>query len=701
MKKVLCLVLVVLMLSMMSSWTYAQANESDKSAKMESVLQIVKQKISVPDELTEFKPSTRERVNSGKVEYVFRWYNEDGGASFEVSCDGEGRINRYYFYDNSLNSRKKLTVLSKANIIEFAETFLRKTLPEAFENDNDILIFDEESWSVNGLNYSLRYIRMRDGVEVKDNEASLNICVYNDVPYVRNMSVYLNYEAEFDSVPKDAEGYKEKYKVAFPLELIYKDDVQYYWKMGNVDNKKVETVLVYRHKDNNFGYTLAETGEIAEEDNLYELYGDTGGGATNEKFETSADAAMGEESFTKQELAELERIKGLISKDDLKKIVKNIPNIGYNDTLEMSSHGIYFYDEKYAVETEFRNNDTYQYVNICVDGETGEVISLRSYVPSNKVSENKELTEAEKRNADEKIDKFLNVVAKEKFGEYALQNEDIYSKRVNKTYDRTVNDIRYISDRISVSFDAENGYVTNYNIDYASKREFAEPIGIVDMDTAYNVIIESAKLKKIYVHTGGTYKVCYTIGEYGTEIDAFTGEKFDSVYGAEPQKIYEYSDIGGHWAEKIIQKLGESQIGFKGEKFLPDEPANQLDLLKIFAAATRDSYYLNYDMEDIYEMFIDEGILTKEEKNPSGFVKREDAFVYMVRLEGLEDVAKLHDIFKVEYADENLISKEKIGYPAILTGKKIICGNGGYIRPDELITRAEAAVMVYNYMMSF
>ena len=63
--------------------------------------------------------------------------------------------------------------------------------------------------------------------------------------------------------------------------------------------------------------------------------------------------------------------------------------------------------------------------------------------------------------------------------------------------------------------------------------------------------------------------------------------------------------------------------------------------------------------------------------------------MYMVKLDGLDKVAKLQDIFKVEYADGNLISKGKIGYPAILTGMKVICGNGGKVRPQDEITRAE------------
>ena len=142
------------------------------------------------------------------------------------------------------------------------------------------------------------------------------------------------------------------------------------------------------------------------------------------------------------------------------------------------------------------------------------------------------------------------------------------------------------------------------------------------------------------------------------------------------------------------------KIGLEGEKFNPDAPITQYDLLRLFGAAVYGQSYITYDEEDLYRDMVSMGVIKEEDKNPTAQVLREDAFVYMVRLDGLEKVAKLSDIFKVEYADGNLLSEGKIGYPAILTGMGIICGNGGYLKPKTSITRAEAMVMVYNYMLS-
>ena len=109
-------------------------------------------------------------------------------------------------------------------------------------------------------------------------------------------------------------------------------------------------------------------------------------------------------------------------------------------------------------------------------------------------------------------------------------------------------------------------------------------------------------------------------------------------------------------------------------------------------------YYINHDADSIYEECVRERVLTKDERDDSAAVTREQAFVYMIRLAGYDSVASLSDIYKVSYADGDKLSDGLIGYAAILSGMGIIEGDGGNIRPKDSITRAEAAVMLYRYM---
>ncbi|MBR3942026.1 MAG: peptidase M4, partial [Clostridia bacterium] len=101
------------------------------------------------------------------------------------------------------------------------------------------------------------------------------------------------------------------------------------------------------------------------------------------------------------------------------------------------------------------------------------------------------------------------------------------------------------------------------------------------------------------------------------------------------------------------------------------------------------------------DAFIHSKILTEAEKAPGSEIKREDAFQYVVRLAGFEKIASLKDIYKVNYADGALLSPEKLGHAAILSGLGVICGDGGNLRPQDLVTNAEAIVLTYKYLLSF
>lgn len=678
MKRFLCgLIAIILVLPL---GVYADTAETDR---MQKALVSVKTKVDIPGELTEFTPYANEY--RGKVSYTFSWQKEDGSASTEIVADESGRIQNYYFYDRDLKSDKKLTALSKQDIVDFAADFAQKALPEAY-TDVDTLVFRDKSWNVNNLNYNLEFVRMHDGIEVKDNVVSMRITVYEDKAYVRSMYVNYNYDAAFEAAGDRITDYAQKYREAFAEEIIYKDEYG--------TDKEMPTALVYRFKDGNAGYILASTGEVATEDPR-----DMGG---DEIFNTAdkemaSGSASREDVLTEKELSELSKIKGLISADEAQKLVGKLPHVKMDSSLKRQSYNISERNGRYIVSADYQNSDKTYYLSVAFDGESGELISLYARKPSDSKTD-LAMTDAQKEAATKNIQEFLRAAAGDKLKEFALVNTDESKMNVSCDYDREVNSIRYINDGIYVSYSAEHGMITSYSMDYDAAKSFEAPEGIIDADKAYEALTKLAPLKEVYMLTGGSYKVCYTVSEQGKEIDAYTGEQYLS-YTWSDNKSYEYKDIESHWAKEKIEKLSEVQIGFEGDAFRPDEAASQYDILRIFAAGVHDRYYLDYTEEELYDMLISDRVISKEQKAPEATVTREEAFVFMIRLACLEDVAKLSQIFKVEYRDGHLLSDGIIGYPAILTGMGIICGNEGMLRPRDSITRAEAAVMVYNYMV--
>lgn len=682
MKKLISLVLV---LSVVLSCITVIA-DSTVSDDMQNVLIKVKQKIDVPEELTEFTPYTSQQNN--KTIYSFMWQDKDGNAHIEVSADDRGRVLSYYSYDSSLKSDKKLTGWSKDEIIGFAETFLKKIAPEAFENENDRLIYDEHSWYVNNLSYQLTFRRLHNGVEVKDNSANINVRIFDDKAYVRNVYINFNYDAKFNDSVSVIDDYESKYKTAFPVELIYMDEYYSYGAKAEEDKDKV--ALVYRFMDNEAGYISAENGEIVTEDTSDKIYYESANGALAEDSLTTSRKEM----LTEQEIKELDMIEEVISKADVEVILKKLPYVNFDKTLEFEYYNLNKNNEKYFVEVSYKNKDN-RYLSVTADGTTGEILSIynRAYHQNGKEAE---LTESQKADANKKIDEFLKVATGEKLKEYAKQGENATGWRVSRNYDRNVNGIRYINDSIYVELDKDANQITNYRFDFEDKN-FISAENAVDSISAYDRILDIEPLKKIYIKTKDVYNLCFTVTD-AIMLDAIIGERYNNGISKETSE-FKYSDIKGHWAEEMINKLAEIQIGFEGEKFDPDKRITQYDLLRLFGAGIRYKSYLTQDEDSLYRDLIYEGILTENEKTPQSDVKREDAFLYMIRLCGWDNVAKLSDIYKVEYADGHKITQGKIGYPAILTGMGIICGDGGRLRPQDEITRAEAVVMLYNYMI--
>ncbi len=678
MKKILCLILTLAML-IPGVGVFADA---EASGSMQEVLLEVKSKITVPEELSKFTPQAMENPEKGTTFYRFTWEKEEGGSYIEVTSDEKGRISNYYAYDSSRKSTKKLTDYTPSDIADYAGEFLKKIAPEAFGTDDE-LVHNDELLYVNNLNYSLTFSRMYNGIEVNNNYANIRIQVFDDEIFVRSMSLAYDYDAQFSIEQNTIEDYNSAYNEVFPVELIYTDEYSY-------NSKDKKTALVYRRKDGEDGYILASDGKKAVEDAPEsELY-------RNEAMKEMASDSMAMGGLTKEEIAGLETVEGLISRDDVRRILKKLPYTKLTDTMKCDSFDIYVTEDVHTVSVSYSSKDGKRIISATLDGMSGDIRNLYN---SAKFNSDIKLTESKKKSGYTSMDKFLEAAASDKIASlnpnpFERENAD----RLTRRYDRQVNGIRYISDGIDITYDVSDGIVTNFSVDFEDDREFRNPEGIVSLEDGTKSLFKTAPLKKIYIKSDGKYRLCYTPDKYSVMIDAFTGEEY-IPYGQSEITNYSYADIDNHWAKDKINKLSEAQIGFGGEKFRPDDEITLYDLLRLFAAGIKGRYYLDYSEEELYRLLENDGVITKEDIEKENSVTREDAFVYMIRLDGIEKVAKLSYIFTVSYEDAELISEGMIGYPAILTGMGIICGNGGKLRPMDSITRAEAAVMVYNYMM--
>lgn len=682
MKKLVSLLMLVVMI-VMSVPTIASSGESEK---MQQVLLSVKQKISIPAELSEFSGKVSDYNN--KITYRFEWATPDCEKNISVTSDDKGRVLNYH--NNTFKvSEKRLSDVSKSELINFAYNFLIKTTPDTYTNENDMFVYDEHSFSAMGnLSYDIGFVRKKDGIEVKNNYASVNVCVIDDEIIVRSFNVNYDYDADFEHTGSDIENYVSKYKENFPVELIYQNEYKTYSKRTE---PRYQPILVYRIKDNDVGYMDANTGEIVKEDEIDMYF------SKNESMSDSMISGGGNGSLTPEEIAELKKIHGLLSTNDIEKLVKSIPYINFTNELVLENsmlykdvYGKYYFNLEYQTPSE----DNYDYISFTVNAKSGEVVSITNNF--GEYEKNKVLNESEKQQAESKIKDFLNTVANDKFT--STQKEQLRDNNNNLTidYTRIVNDIRYINNGINVTYNTKNNVITHYNCNFTDF-EFINPENVIGNAKAYEIILEYAPVIPIFIKSEGVYKKVFTLDKENIVVDAISGEIKNKQHDYE----YNYSDISGHWVEEKANKLAENQMGIKGNKLMPEKEITQSELLYLLCDAIYGKYYSDYSTEQLYENLIRNGIVTQHEKNPDFFVKREDAFVFVIRMAGFEKIAKLENIFKVNYADGDKLSKDKMGYAAILSGLGIICGDGGNVRPQDYLTRAEAITVVYNYLLSY
>ncbi len=675
MKKIISVLIIV----MMFFGTGSVFADEKTSKGMEKVLMKVKEKITADASLEHFASSTT--TDNNKTQYHFRWYNEDDGKSMSVSADSEGRIISYNDYTNE-QSDKLISRFSRKEIVAFAKAFIDRALPETLSDSTDILVYDDTTYNARmGLRYSFSFNRMKNGIKVKDNKADVTVCAADDKLFVRSMNVNYDYETLFAADMGEIENPEFSYMKEFPLELAYTNYYDY------SEKSPVATVLLsYRIKDNDIGYIDAATGKIITEDKI-----------NNEVFKESAaeDSAAGggtNGAFSPAEIEELNKIEGLISTEEIENKLKKLPYIEFKDMLLESCDLTQSYTGEYVYGAYYtsKNKENYHSLSVRVNAKNGKILSL--YQSINGVDA--VVSEKEKENAKKKAEDFLKAAAPEEFSQTLLKYENVSCSRVDLNYVRRVNNIEYVDNGINITFDAAKNLLRSFTLDFTDG-EFTSPDRAINADDAYANVFKKYPVTLFYIKSDGQYKKAFTLSSHSVLMDAQSGE---IINAQEEEESFLYNDISGHWCEDAATKLADIQIGFKGGKLKPDEDITQAELLRFFAGGILSKYYLNNTDEELYQMLIAEKIVTEEEKNPSSIVTREDAFVYMIRCAKLEEVAKLKDIYKVSYKDGNMLSAEKIGYAAILTGFKVICGDGGWLLPKDNLSYAEAAVMLYKFL---
>lgn len=717
MKKFLSLFLSVTMLVtvLLPVQAFAQYDR-----ELEKAIIRAKELIEIPEEFDDFQASVNK--SNDNTFFYLRWNdskNELGEVS--VTIDSGGRVlnyNKYKFYTVWDESRK-LPTISKDSGYEIATEFINKIASDIAEN----LSYEPTSThlNVNSKFYDYNFTRIENDIPFYDN--NVNVSVDNTTGEVTHY--YCNWTNDLDFPDKADIIALEQAQETFKEELGFK--LTYKLKYDYTDNSSTP-YLVYTNVYNNKSID-AKTGEVIDVQN-YILY--SGMGVAKGSEAISRDQAAANIVLTPKEKETIEKVADLMTEVEAEKKARSILNV--DNSLELKNISLYnIWNDKdeyiwnLSFSKEEKKNDRieFYYVDISLNAITGEVISFYRSYPYKEDAPIKYDEEKCLQLSTDLIKSLQPLKFKEvelvdwQESAYRPLTEDEKPRNYYFNFIRKANNAYFLDNGINVQIDATTGIITSYNLNWYNG-ELPSTEEVIGNDAANNVMLEKIGLELKYVldysqqfaekilppiptDRKPEVKLVYALNnKKPSNIDAYTGNLLD--YSGEPYQefgVAKYTDIENHYAEEQINLLAEYGIALPGEEFKPSELITQKEFLYLLQKSLN-PYSIDRmpdtekEEENFYQMLIKQGLIEKDEVNVQAHIARQDAVKFIIRALKYDKVAKVKGIFTVPFTDAEQISPELYGHVALAYGLGISKGNNGEFRPNNDVSRAEAAILIFN-----
>ena len=690
---------------------------------LESIIQAVKAKLSIPSEMTKFDYYYNSQNAYSKAYWYLTWNNEDYSKSISVTVDQDENIISCNSYENrnGMFTPKYL----KSELQGTALDFIKKINPSIA--DKIEFVKAESSGRYSGQ-YIYTFRRVENKIPMPDNTVTVGVNYETGKVTSYDLNWLFDVKVPSADVKITEKEASEKLGKKVSMKLSYQNA----YEADDNGNTTIRAFLVYS-PDLSYSSVDAKTGEVYTTQNEWVNKNEKA------KNEAAADAA-GDSKLSNEEIKKIQDLKGIISKDKAIKTVtgnssllldKNLKSItarlykyrDYHyttrnkDTEERYVWNIYFSDPR-EVDNE-KGKDVYRaYASATVDAKTGKLISFNSSVKDSYYYglEGKAIPKIKysKKQGQTILESFLKTQVPSLYKNTALTNNDgsyIIGYKGGKeiyggyyyNYERTHEKISYPYNGIYGAVDGVTGKIYNFSYNWDENVEFESPNNIISAKKAYEYYVSNDALGLIYeinnIHSNNDKaKIQENPNSYSVKseirlvyrndlspayISPFTGKQIDNEGKeyVESAGKYSYSDIKGHKSEKNILLLAELGVGFDGGKFYPDQAITNKELNEFFTK-------LNYYYDKQYEL-----------KNNSSNITRIETAKFIVQVLGYDKVAQLKGIYNTTFADQNQLSESNAGYAAIACGFGLITTNDrNEFRPNENLTRGEAADMMLTLL---
>ena len=704
------------------------AKPADLEKKVKEAITAVKKFFDIDEKIyTEFNYS----YNPGDGQYnpeswYLGWTSGDYNSNINATVTESGTLigySKYIYSEKSNLNRLKLAVITKTAAKTAAEKFLKKVLGNEFGKFK----LNSQSLYFTSDRYYLNYILTKNGYDHPDYSLSVEV----DKLTGEIMGFYRYGHQFFYDLSRDIFSYQDSskpitkkdalgsYLDKIGIDLIYSS--YYDWQ-----TRELTIRPVYRLKNNYSEYISAVDGSLVKIDR--DIYPASRDAQEQENSVSAApDGAGGGVSFSPAELSAIENAGKYISADEaiaamIKAFDLKLDLSAYQKSSRLAAGHINKNQYVWDINI-YKNSDTdYEYYNASVDARNGNIINYSNY-----------FYEQQKREMQKTKPKYLFTYEKAKeavikkikeISPYDIDENFEFTENINSgivpmeesdmspsyyfNFTRKANGILFENNYIYVGFNNITGKISNYGLEWYEDAKFPELKNIITPADALERTADYAGYDISYMSNGMTndgkinVSLLYSFKD-SVMVDPFTGKwlgwdfKELQKYETAPP---DYKDLGGHWSEKIVNKLTENGIYvWGGESFSPDSGITKSELLQYFG------FYTNN-----YWMFADTGSnifvnpasyyrnLKQGDPDADKILTKQAAAKIICEIAGYGELGKKYDIFNYGF-DKDGCDEEYRGYITILQAFCIISGDseGNYDARADL-TRAETASIIYNML---
>ncbi len=609
-----------------------QAANEPTVEELEAVIKAVKPLFDIPSEYSDFTWDYYGGNEYSDPYWTLRWSTPRditpyGHAS--LSCDTFGRIKSFNIYSDDV--KQSFPQYTKAELIDTAKAFVAKTAPDAnfvFDKAND-------AYGRFAREYTYSFKRIENGIEYPENSATVNI------NFTSGKVTSCNYSYDYDIPVSDSGNIISKEEAAEILGTEQKMELSYsYLREKKEDGTYLNRAVLVYSPLKSYVSVDAKTGEIYFEKT--EIKGPTFGATVGDKnmaLEGAESESDGGYVLTEEELAQLEVLNGLITKEEaVKRITENKSlyldlsltaisgelSKSYNATSSDNA------EEKYVWHIYFSDPTggekyNYAYANASIDAKTGEIIGFDSSLRNSYYYQQNEITPPEVNYTEEECEKVFSDFVKsnipEKFEK--TEKEDVYQTNAIKylenevdgvietipvfgaygfNYVRTNDGLKFTPNRIRGVVDGVTGKISSYGYSWTENIVFESVSDAMSEDEAYEIYLTLSDFDKYYER--------YDEFNFKSPESSTPEEKFRAFVLAVKQYTEKYEEIVKTYAPDIDTELLKKAI-------LADDESTIVELAaEYFGVKVPDSFYFYDSIENLYDKKSTARIVYKS-KNPS------------------------------------------------------------------------------------